>query len=117
MRDVVIVSAARTAIGALGGGLASLSAAELGKAAAQAAIRRADIDGRIVEEVIVGNVLGAGEGQNVARQILVGAGIAVESTGMTINQVCGSGLRSISLAAQLIRLGDNDVILAGGLRA
>ncbi|MDO5096172.1 MAG: acetyl-CoA C-acetyltransferase [Peptostreptococcaceae bacterium] len=114
MREVVIASAARTPIGSFGGALASVSARELGVAAAKEAIQRAKITPDMVDESIIGNVLSAGLGQNVARQISVDAGIPVEKPAMTINIVCGSGLRSVSLAAQMIALGDADIVLAGG---
>jgi acetyl-CoA C-acetyltransferase len=114
MRDVVIVSAARTPIGSFGGSLASLSAVDIGVFAAKEAIRRAGINKDSIEEVIVGNVLSAGKGQNIARQISLKAGINEKTSAMTINKVCGSGLRSISLAAQIIKAGDADIILAGG---
>ncbi|MCL2560488.1 MAG: acetyl-CoA C-acetyltransferase [Turicibacter sp.] len=113
-KEVYIVSAARTAIGNFGGSLARLSAVELGVVAAKEAMKRAGITPDVVDEVYVGNVLSAGLGQGVARQISVGAGIPVETPAMTLNMICGSGLRSISLAAQLIKAGDADVILAGG---
>lgn len=114
MRDVVIVSAARTAIGAFGGSLSKLSAVELGVIAAKEAIKRAGIDPKIIDEAIIGNVLGAGLGQNVARQVSIHAGLNENSSAMTINKVCGSGLRAVSLAAQMIKCGDADIILAGG---
>lgn len=114
MRDVVIVSAARTAVGSFGGSLSSLSAVELGVIAAKEAIQRAGIKPDVVDEVIVGNILSAGLGQNVARQIGVNSGIPVTRPAMTINKLCGSGLRAVSLAAQMIMLGDADVVLAGG---
>ncbi|MEG0771719.1 acetyl-CoA C-acetyltransferase [Clostridium sp.] len=114
MREVVIVSAARTALGSFGGSLSKLSAVEIGAIAAKEAIKRAGIDPQIIEEAIIGNVLGAGLGQNVARQVAVHAGLNENSSAMTINKVCGSGLRAVSLAAQMIKSGDADIILAGG---
>jgi len=114
MREVVIVSAARTALGAFGGSLSKLSAVELGVIAAKEAVKRAGIDPQIIEEAIIGNVLGAGLGQNVARQVAVNAGLNENSSALTINKVCGSGLRAVSLAAQMIKAGDADIILAGG---
>jgi acetyl-CoA C-acetyltransferase len=114
MREVVIVGAARTAIGAFGGSLSKLSAVEIGTIAAKEAIKRAGIKPEIVEEVIIGNVLSAGLGQNVARQISIHAGVSEEASALTINKVCGSGLRAISMAAQFIMTGDAEVILAGG---
>jgi len=114
MREVVIVSAARTPIGSFGGSLAGVSAVELGTIAAKEAIKRAGIDPSEIDDVIVGNILSAGLGQNVARQISIYAGVPETVTAMTINKLCGSGLRAISMAAQFIMLGDADVILAGG---
>lgn len=114
MREVVIASAVRTPIGTFGGALASLSAVELGVITAKEAIRRAGIDRNSIDEVIVGNVLSAGLGQNIARQIGVKAGLDIKTSAMSINKVCGSGLRSVSLAAQIIKAGDADIILAGG---
>lgn len=114
MREVVIVSAARTPIGSFGGAFKNVSAVDLGVTAAKAAIERAGITPDMVEEVYLGNVLGAGLGQNVARQVSLGAGIPVEVPAMTINIVCGSGLRSVSLASQLISNGDIDIALVGG---
>lgn len=114
MREVVIVSAARTAIGSFGGSLAGMQAADLGAAAAKAAIERAKINADQIDEVVVGNVLCAGLGQNVARQIALKAGLPVTVPAMGLSKVCGSGLRAISLAAQMIKAGDADIILAGG---
>ena len=114
MREVVIVSAARTAIGSFGGGLASLSAVELGVHAAKEAIKRAGIAPEEIQESIIGNILSAGQGQNVARQISIHSGVPETTPAMTINKLCGSGLRSVIMAAQFIALGDADVILAGG---
>jgi len=114
MKEVVIVSAARTAIGNFGGSLANLSAVDLGVVAAKEAIKRAGISPEIIDDVYIGNILSAGLGQGVARQISVGVGIPVETPATTVNILCGSGLRTVSLAAQLIKAGDADVILAGG---
>ena len=114
MREVVIVSAARTAIGSFGGSLAGVSAVDLGAVAVRAAIERAGIKPEHIDEVIVGNVLSAGLGQNVARQVSIKAGIPVTTPCMGISKVCGSGLRAVSLAAQLIKAGDADIVLAGG---
>lgn len=114
MREVVIVSAARTPIGSFGGALSKVQAVELGVIAAKEAIKRAGISPEIIDEAYIGNILGAGLGQNVARQISVNAGIPVEKPATTINIVCGSGLRTVSLAAQLIMTGDIDVALCGG---
>lgn len=114
MRDVVIVSAARTAIGSFGGGLSGLSAVDLGNVAAAEAVRRAGIEKNLINEVVIGNILSAGLGQNVARQITIGTLEDETIPAMTLNFVCGSGLRTVSLAAQMIKAGDCDVILAGG---
>ncbi len=114
MRDVVIVSAVRTAIGSLGGALKDLTATDIGKIAAEEAIKRAGIDPSIIDEVVIGNVLSAGHGQNIARQVAIKAGIPETVPAMTLSKVCGSGLRAISLAAQTIKAGDNEVVLAGG---
>ena len=114
MREVVIVSAARTPIGSFGGSLAGLSAVELGTIAAKEAIKRAGIDPSMIDDVIVGNILSAGLGQNAARQVSIYSGVPETVTAMTINKLCGSGLRAVSMAAQFIMLGDADVILAGG---
>ena len=114
MRKAVIVSAARTPIGSFGGALAPLSAVDLGVIAAKEAIKRAGIEPSAIEEVYFGNVLGAGLGQNVARQVTLGAGIPNETPALTINMVCGSGLRAISMAAQFVESGACDVILCGG---
>ena len=114
MKDVVIVGAARTAIGSYGGSLKGVSARELGKIVIKEAIKRAGIQPEQVEEVIMGDVLQGGLGQNVARQMTLDAGIPKEVPAMTINKVCGSGLRAVELAAQIIKAGDADIIVAGG---
>lgn len=114
MRDVVIASAVRTPIGTFNGKLSKISAVDLGVTAAKEALKRANIKGNMVDEVIVGNVLGAGLGQNVARQISINTGIPNEIPSLTVNKVCGSGLRAVSMAAQFIKLGDADIILCGG---
>jgi acetyl-CoA C-acetyltransferase len=114
MRKVVIASAVRTPIGSFGGALSGLSAVELGRIAAVEAIKRAGITADMVEEVLVGNILSAGLGQNVARQIGIHAGIPETAPAMTINQLCGSGLRAVMLASQLIQLGEAEIVLAGG---
>jgi len=114
MRDVVIVSAVRTPIGSFGGGLSSFSAVDLGVITAEEAIKRAKIKPEEINEVLIGNVLGYGLGQNIARQISVKSGIPVEVPSMTLNKLCGSGLRAITLAVQEIMLGDAEVILCGG---
>ncbi len=114
MREVVIVSAARTPIGSFGGALKDQAAVTLGAVAVKEAIKRAGIDPAIIDEVILGNVLQGGLGQNVARQIAMAAGVPKEVPAMTLNKVCGSGLRTVALAAQIIKAGDADCILAGG---
>lgn len=114
MRNVVIASAARTPVGSFGGAFKNLTAVELGVIAAKEAIKRAGVNPETIDEVVLGNVLQAGQGQNPARQISIGAGIPKEVPAMTINKVCGSGLRSVSLAAQIIKAGDADIVLAGG---
>jgi acetyl-CoA C-acetyltransferase len=114
VREVVIVSAVRTPIGAFNGCFKSLSAVDLGAVAAKEAIKRAGIKPEIIDEALIGNVLQGGLGQNVARQVVIKAGIPEHVPAITINKVCGSGLRTVSMAAQSIMLGDADVILAGG---
>jgi acetyl-CoA C-acetyltransferase len=112
--DVVIVSAARTAIGKFGGALSKVSAPELGAIAIKAALHRAQIEAAQVGEVIMGQVLTAGSGQNPARQALIKAGLPHAVPGMTINKVCGSGLKAVMLATQAIRDGDSEIVIAGG---
>lgn len=114
MKNVVIASAVRTPIGKFGGTLKSVSAIELGSIVIKEALKRANVKPEDVDEVIMGNVLQAGLGQNSTRQSAVAAGIPVEVPGFTINKVCGSGLRAVSLATQLIKLGDDDIVVAGG---
>ena len=114
MSDIVIVSAARTPVGSFNGALASLPAHELGKIAIQAAVSRAGIQPSDVQEVIMGQVLQAGAGQGPARQASVNAGIPVETPAWSLNQLCGSGLRAVALAAQQISQGDADIVVAGG---
>ena len=113
-RKVVIARAARTPVGAYGGAFKTVSARELGAIAAKEAIKRAGIKPEDIDESILGCVLQAGNGQNIARQIALDAGIPIEKPAMTLNIVCGSGLRSVSLAAQMIMAGDDDIVLAGG---
>ena len=115
MKDVVIVSACRTAIGKYGGAFKDVPAVDLGAVVIEEAIKRAGIDKDAVDEVVMGNVLQSGLGQNPARQAMIKAGMPVETPAMTINKVCGSGLRCVSLAAQIIKAGDADVIVAGGM--
>jgi len=117
LQDAVIVSAVRTAIGTYGGGLAEVPAVKLGEICIRAALERADLKPGQVNEVIMGNVLQAGLGQNPARQSAINAGLPVEIPAMTINKVCGSGLKTVMLAAQAIKLGDADIIVAGGMES
>ncbi|AXN41230.1 acetyl-CoA C-acetyltransferase [Peribacillus butanolivorans] len=117
MREVVIVGAARTPVGTLGGSLANVSAVELGVVAAKEAIKRANISADMIDEVLVGNILSAGLGQNVARQVAIHAGVPETTPAMAINKLCGSGLRTVIMGAQFIALGDADVILAGGIES
>ena len=112
--DIVIVSAARTPVGAFNGALSSLPAHELGKVAIQEALKRAGVEGGQVSEVIMGQILTAGQGQNPARQASIAAGIPVESPAWGVNQLCGSGLRAVALGYQAILNGDSDIVVAGG---
>jgi len=114
MKEVVIVGAARTAVGRFGGMYTNVSAVDLGVTAAKATLERAGVKPEDVDEVILGNVLGAGLGQNVARQVQVHAGMPVESNAYTVNKVCASGLKSVMLAAQAIKCGDSRMVLSGG---
>jgi len=114
MSGAVIVSAARTGIGSFGGGLSTVPAAKLGETAIAAALERAGVAGEDVCEVIMGHVLQAAQGQNTARQASINAGVPKERPAMAVNQVCGSGLRAAALAAQAIRLGEADIVVAGG---
>ncbi|MGO3167600.1 acetyl-CoA C-acetyltransferase [Senegalia sp. (in: firmicutes)] len=114
MREVVIVGAARTPVGSFGGSLSKLSAIDLGVVATKEAMKRAGIKPEMVDEVILGNVLSSGLGQNPARQVAINAGIPNTTSALTVNKVCGSGLRTVSMAAQFIMLGDADIIIAGG---
>ena len=114
MKEVVIVSAVRTPIGSFNGGLASFSAAELGAMTIAEAVKRAQVQPNQVSEVIFGNVLQAGLGQNVARQCAIKAGIPVEAPSFTVNKVCGSGLKTVNLAAQALMLDDAEIVVAGG---
>jgi len=114
MSGVVIVSSVRTAIGSFLGGFSSVSASYLGAAAIKEALKRAKVKGDEVDEAIMGQIFAAGQGQNPARQAAVGAGIPFEKTALQINQLCGSGLRSIAMGMQAITLGDADIVVAGG---
>jgi acetyl-CoA C-acetyltransferase len=114
MSEILILSAARTPIGRLGGGLSSLPAHRLGQVVIAEALRRAQVEPGEVSEVILGQVLTAGSGQNPARQAAVAAGIPFEATAIGINQICGSGLRAVALGYQSLKLGDAEIIVAGG---
>ena len=114
MTDVVIVSAARTAVGKFGGSLAKIAAPDLGAAVIRAVLERANLKPEQISEVILGQVLTAGSGQNPARQSLIKAGLPTAVPGMTINKVCGSGLKAVMLAANAIIAGDADIVIAGG---
>jgi len=114
MEDIVIVSAARTAVGKFGGALAKSPAPELGSAVIKSLLARTGIGADQIGEVILGQVLAAGQGQNPARQSLLKSGIAKEAPALTINAVCGSGLKAVMLAAQAVAWGDSDIVIAGG---
>ena len=114
MEDIVIVSAARTAVGKFGGSLAKIAATELGSVVIREALARAKLDPALVGEVIMGQVLAAGAGQNPARQALMKSGIPNAVPALTINAVCGSGLKAVMLAAQAVAYGDSDIVVAGG---
>ena len=114
MTDVVIVSAARTAVGKFGGSLAKIASPDLGSAVIRAVLERANLKLEQISEVILGQVLTAGSGQNPARHSLIKAGLPSAVPGMTINKVCGSGLKAVMLAANAIIAGDADIVIAGG---
>src|SRR6185437_12146485 len=114
MTEVVIAGAARTPVCTFSGGLARLAAHKRGEVAIVEALKRAGVDAREVSEVILGQILSAGEGQNPARQAAIGAGIPYETTAYGVNQLCGSGLRTVALGFQAIRNGDSDIVVAGG---
>lgn len=117
MKEVYIVSVARTPIGNLSGNLSKVSAVDLGITAVKAAIERAGIDAGLVEEVYMGNVLSSNLGQAPAKQVMLGSGISNSTPSTTINKVCASGMKAMMLAAQTIMLGDNDVVVAGGMES
>src|SRR5437867_8461483 len=117
MRDSVIVSAVRTPTGKFLGALKDFTAPQLGALVVAEAVRRAGIDPAIVDECIMGNVVAAGEGQNPARQAALKGGLAEHVAALTINKVCGSGLKAVMLADQAIRVGDVDVVVAGGMES
>src|SRR5436189_423956 len=114
MTDIVIAGAARTAVGAFNGGLAGLAAHQLGEVAIVEALKRAQVEPKEVSEVVMGQILAAGEGQNPARQAAIGAGMPFEVTAYGVNQLCGSGLRTVALGYQAIRNGDSEIVVAGG---
>ncbi len=114
MSDIVIASAARTAVGSFNGSLSSLPAHDLGKVAIIEALKRANVAPEDVSEVILGQILAAGEGQGPARQAAVAAGIPFDKTAYSINQLCGSGLRAVALGYQAIQVGDSSIVVAGG---
>src|SRR5580765_1116127 len=115
--DIVIISACRTAIGKFQGSLADLSAPQLGAVAVREAVKRANLDPAKVDECIMGNVVSAGLGQNPARQAAIFGGLSPEVGAMTINKVCGSGLKAVGLAAQAIETGNSSVVVAGGMES
>ncbi|OGS45355.1 MAG: acetyl-CoA acetyltransferase [Elusimicrobia bacterium RIFOXYB2_FULL_62_6] len=114
MKDVFIVDGVRTAIGTFGGALGDLSSVELGKAAAKALLTRTKLDPAMIDEALFGSIYQAGCGQNMARQIALGIGMPKERTAMTVNMLCGSGLRTVAMAAQGIKCGDAELVIAGG---
>ncbi|MBI4767700.1 MAG: acetyl-CoA C-acetyltransferase [Deltaproteobacteria bacterium] len=117
MKEVVVVGAARTPVGRFGGGLKDISAVQLGVIAVREALQRSSVPSEMVEEVILGNVLQAGQGQNPARQVVIHSGIPKEVPATTINMVCASGLKSVMMAAQTILAGDADIVVAGGMES
>ncbi|MCP4791462.1 MAG: acetyl-CoA C-acetyltransferase, partial [Gammaproteobacteria bacterium] len=112
--DTVIVAATRSAIGSFGGSLASLSAVQIGTQVLQGLLSKVNVDANQIDEVILGQVLSAGCGQNPARQTAIHAGIPVTTSALTINKVCGSGLKAVHMAHQAIQCGDAQLIVAGG---
>ena len=117
MEEIVIVSATRTPVGKFQGALSGFSATQLGAIAVREAVRRAEIDPALVDECIMGNVVSAGLGQNPARQAALNGGLAPEVSAMTINKVCGSGLKAVALAAQSIQTGNAEIVVAGGMES
>ncbi|HSO44907.1 MAG TPA: beta-ketoacyl synthase N-terminal-like domain-containing protein, partial [Rhodoferax sp.] len=114
MEDIVIVAAARTAVGKFGGSLAKIAAPDLGAIVIKALLEQTGVKADQIGEVIMGQVLAAGAGQNPARQTVIKAGIAQETPALTINAVCGSGLKAVMLAVQSIAFGDSEIVIAGG---
>src|SRR6202453_3331656 len=117
MEDVVIVSAVRTPIGKFQGSLSDLGAPQLGAIVVREAVRRAGIDPNSVDECIMGNVISAGLGQNPARQAALGGGLSDSVSALTINKVCGSGLKAVGLAVQAIQTGNAEIVIAGGMES
>src|SRR3974390_2478610 len=117
LEEVVIVSAVRTPIGKFQGSLADVTAPQLGALAVKEAVKRAGVDPASVSECIMGNVVGAGLGQNPARQAALGAGLSSSVAAMTINKVCGSGLKAVALGQQAIQTGNSDIVVAGGMES
>src|SRR5258706_2807520 len=117
MKDIVIISAVRTPIGKFQGSLKSMTAPQLGALVVKAAVERAGIAREQIDEVIMGNVVSAGLGQNPARQAALGGGLLPDVAAMTINKVCGSGLKAVGLAAQGIQTGDSEIVVAGGMES
>src|SRR5262249_27399810 len=117
MKDVVIISAVRTPVGKFQGALKSMTAPQLGALVVRAAVQRAGLAPEQIDEVIMGNVVSAGLGQNPARQAALRGGLPPDVAAMTINKVCGSGLKAVGLAAQAIQTGDSDIVVAGGMES
>ncbi|MEY2898133.1 MAG: hypothetical protein RL138_186, partial [Bacteroidota bacterium] len=117
MKEVFIVSVARTPVGAASGSLASLTATQLGSVAMKAALERAQLNGEEIDEIFMGNVLSANVGQAPVTQAMIGAGISNKTPGTTVNKVCASGMKAIMLGAQSIMTGENSVVMAGGMES
>jgi len=117
MREVVVASAVRTAVGKFQGSLQTFSAPQLGALAVREAVRRAGIDARAVDDCIMGCVIQAGLGQNPARQAALYGGLSPESGALTVNMVCGSGLKAVAMAAQAVQTGDAEIVVAGGMES
>src|ERR1700736_6758744 len=115
--DVVIISGCRTPVGKFQGSLSDMSATQLGAIVVREAVKRAKLDPKLVDEVIMGNVLPAGLGQNPARQAAIFGGLPPEVSAMTINKVCGSGLKAVALAAQSVQTGNAEIVIAGGMES
>src|SRR5437667_9369475 len=117
MKDIVIISAVRTPVGKFQGALKTMTAPQLGALVVKTAVERAGLDPKQVDEVIMGNVVSAGLGQNPARQAALRGGLLPDVAAMTINKVCGSGLKAVGLAAQGVQTGDSDIVVAGGMES